>query len=46
MKRQQVILAGMSVEALYGDSDNEEWIEFITAAVFLWLLMMTAGGCV
>jgi hypothetical protein len=23
-------------------SDNKEWIEFIAAAVVLWLLMMTA----
>ena len=23
-------------------SDNKEWIEFITAAVVLWLLMMTS----
>jgi hypothetical protein len=23
-------------------SDNKEWIEFIIATVFLWLLMMTA----
>ena len=31
------------MNTMYGwFSDNKEWIEFIIATVFLWLLMMTA----